>query len=452
MIRKRITKYSSIFLITFEDYVIGILTKKGKLLKLKNKIRLENENYLNPWIIKNTKELRLNKSRVLRNSLALELLKEIILKNKKLPKVNYNLYFIKNGTTTKGKRISNIFIKIQDFENIKNHNDIRIITDSKENILGYTVLGNRQTGGGIKDLNLEDSKWVEKNNNLINLELDKIKQNNLTTKYIRNKKLGEGSMGSVYLVEEKTTGNRFALKIIENKIYYLKELQSLEYLEKECNRFPCIHEIGLYSKKLAIIEELIEGQDLFDIYEKQKIKFSQKQIEQILRDLSSDLILLHSINISHRDIKAENIVIDKNLKAKFIDFGLSCLGDRKCVAVGTKELMLPRLAKFLIEKDFTPIDNSVWMDGDWYSLGIVMEELVDYYGRIFSQNGHKKKIRSDLVKDFVKITVTNEESRTIKVKQWFLKYKINDKIDEKSYTENKNSENNLLNLFTNLKL
>jgi tRNA A-37 threonylcarbamoyl transferase component Bud32 len=429
--------FESIFLITFDNYITGILSKKGKLLKLKDKIELPRKSNFNNWMIKNTNELRFNKK--LKNPLALELLNKIVSGKQNLPKLNYTLYFIKNGITTNGKRISNVFIKIKNGDTPKQE-DIRIITDSENNILGYSNLGAYQIGGGIslQKLNLENDDWIKKNKNLIVFQLKKIRLNDLTNKYFKHKFIAKGSMGSVYLVTEKATGIKYALKFIDNQIHYLKEIQNLSYLENECNRFPCIHEVGVYNKEFGIIEELIEGQDLYELIEKDKIKLSKIEIEDILRDLSSDLVLLHSLNISHRDIKMENIVIDKDNKAKFIDFGLSCIGNKQCSPVGTLETMLPELAELIKTKNTNPIDNHIWMQADWYSLGVVMEELSNSY-----LNQNRKILDSIIVNEFIDLSVNNK-FRNVKLKQWLLKYNINE--------INTNTNNSLTNLFKNLKL
>ena len=52
-------------------------------------------------------------------------------------------------------------------------------------------------------------------------------------------------------------------------------------------------------------------------------KIPEKNSKKIIRALADALRFLHERNISHRDIKLENVIIDENLNPKMIDFGFS---------------------------------------------------------------------------------------------------------------------------------
>jgi len=52
-------------------------------------------------------------------------------------------------------------------------------------------------------------------------------------------------------------------------------------------------------------------------------KITEKNSKKIIRSLADALRYLHERNISHRDIKLENLIIDENLNPKLIDFGFS---------------------------------------------------------------------------------------------------------------------------------
>lgn len=56
---------------------------------------------------------------------------------------------------------------------------------------------------------------------------------------------------------------------------------------------------------------------------KKQIDITEDNIKHILKSIINGLSYLHSLNIAHRDIKLDNIVISADLtEVKFIDFGL----------------------------------------------------------------------------------------------------------------------------------
>lgn len=66
--------------------------------------------------------------------------------------------------------------------------------------------------------------------------------------------------------------------------------------------------------------------------EEQRLKFDWKTRFMICLGVAKGLAFLHeesSLKIVHRDIKASNILLDKNLNPKISDFGLAKLDDEK---------------------------------------------------------------------------------------------------------------------------
>jgi MAP/microtubule affinity-regulating kinase len=62
--------------------------------------------------------------------------------------------------------------------------------------------------------------------------------------------------------------------------------------------------------------------DLMDhVHPRKHLK--EKECRRIFKQLMSAVKYLHSLNICHRDLKHQNIVLDKNKNIKLIDFGFS---------------------------------------------------------------------------------------------------------------------------------
>ena len=76
------------------------------------------------------------------------------------------------------------------------------------------------------------------------------------------------------------------------------------------------------------------------------------------------LIYLHQRNVSHRDIKLENIIIDtKKLSVKLIDFGFCCCtsADIKLkVFCGTPSYMCPEI---VMKKEYVGPPTDIWAAG-----------------------------------------------------------------------------------------
>lgn len=167
--------------------------------------------------------------------------------------------------------------------------------------------------------------------------------------------VGAGSMGKVKLAKNKYTNNVCAIKIVNRatKSFIRKQqqikrdqLSSLEILkrekqlQKEISRDKrtireaslgkimyhdniCkLLEICTLSNHFYMLFEYIDGIQLLD-YIIQHGSLSEKNACKIARNIASAIQYLHANNIVHRDLKIENIMIDKFGNIKLIDFGLS---------------------------------------------------------------------------------------------------------------------------------
>ena len=100
--------------------------------------------------------------------------------------------------------------------------------------------------------------------------------------------------------------------------------------------------------------------------------YSENVVKFILKQILKGIAHLHSLNIIHRDIKSDNILVSQHGAVKLADFGFSCQlnpGDKRESRVGTIAWMAPELIRAKQVGYNTTID--IW------SFGILAVELAN---------------------------------------------------------------------------
>jgi|SRR3990167_9818826 len=243
------------------------------------------------------------------------------------------------------------------------------------------------------------------------------KYEDLPYEYIEPHVLGTGSYGkvSVYKKKYKNTNNipqeLFCIKEIkltdsilsdkDNLCEIIKEYFILNYIACENPYVLCFIECVLNEEYMWLITTYESGAiDLFEYIRTIKPGgfLSYLRIIDICDQLIQGLMFLHSKEIYHLDIKAENIIYNTNTKTvKYIDFGLSCIKQYKCIIGGTitycpPEIMLLRLGKNVFEegRQHKIIYTTIMYDKcDIYSLGVTLYYLISKtYPRDIIENSY----------------------------------------------------------------
>jgi calcium-dependent protein kinase len=148
--------------------------------------------------------------------------------------------------------------------------------------------------------------------------------------YIKEKTLGSGSFGTVYLVKHKQLHRYFAMKAIKktskSKVDEEGLMNEINILRKMDH--PNILKItDFYSQKneYDIITEYCQEGELFNEI-KQYAPFNETITGHYMKQILTAVCYCHGMNIVHRDLKPENILIVKRAKngchpIKIIDFG-----------------------------------------------------------------------------------------------------------------------------------
>lgn len=140
-------------------------------------------------------------------------------------------------------------------------------------------------------------------------------QSDFHGKFNAIKMIGKGSFARVYLVENKETKEKFAVKAF-SKDYLLSQNKGKESLINEIEIMRIVdhkyimslEEVHESQNSIYLVLELLEGGELFNyVYEKGKLK--QSEYHAIMRCLLEGLAYMDSKGIMHRDLKPENMIL-----------------------------------------------------------------------------------------------------------------------------------------------
>jgi serine/threonine protein kinase len=185
----------------------------------------------------------------------------------------------------------------------------------------------------------------------------------LNNTYELIKILGEGSTAKVWLarlIEEPS--KLFAIKIMNAK--FLKMESSICSVKKEIKILKGLDHEGiikllefgdsgiitseskLFINQVFIVLEYVEGSLLFDLC-KDNGAMGEDVGRYFLRQMIETMEYMNKKGVVHRDIKLENILVDKEMKLKFADFGFAT---NKCIDSlqsyrGTMSYMAPEIRR-----------------------------------------------------------------------------------------------------------
>ncbi|XP_060583596.1 cAMP-dependent protein kinase catalytic subunit PRKX-like isoform X3 [Ruditapes philippinarum] len=184
--------------------------------------------------------------------------------------------------------------------------------------------------------------------------------------------IGTGTFGRVVLARNRETRNYFALKVMA--ITDVIRLRQVEHVtnEKEIlssithpfivNMFWANHDDTF----LYMLMEYVPGGEVFS-YLRNYGRFSNTMANFYASEIVSALEYLHSRSIVYRDLKPENLLLDRDGHLKITDFGFAKkLLDRTWTLCGTPEYLAPEIIQ---SKGY---NKAV----DWWALGILLFEMI----------------------------------------------------------------------------
>ncbi|MCM3498280.1 Stk1 family PASTA domain-containing Ser/Thr kinase [Staphylococcus capitis] len=189
-------------------------------------------------------------------------------------------------------------------------------------------------------------------------------------------KLGGGGMSIVYLAEDTILNRKVAIKAIS--IPPREKEETLKRFEREVHNSSQLSHENIVSmidvdeedECFYLVMEYIEGPTLAEYIHSHgslSVETAIKFTEQILSGIKH----AHDMRIVHRDIKPQNVLIDKNKTLKIFDFGIAkALSETSLTqtnhVLGTVQYLSPEQAK----------GESTDEGTDIYSIGIVLYEML----------------------------------------------------------------------------
>ncbi|XP_076670424.1 AKT serine/threonine protein kinase [Andrena cerasifolii] len=202
------------------------------------------------------------------------------------------------------------------------------------------------------------------------------------------KVLGKGTFGKVILCREKATGHLYAIKILRKEVIIRKDEVAHTLTENRVLRttnHPFLISLK-YSfqtaDRLCFVMEYVNGGELFFHLRHFRV-FGEDRTRFYGAEIISALGYLHSHGIIYRDLKLENLLLDKDGHIKIADFGLCkediTYGRTTKTFCGTPEYLAPEVLE----------DNDYGRAVDWWGVGVVMYEMI--CGRLpFYNKDHEK--------------------------------------------------------------
>lgn len=140
--------------------------------------------------------------------------------------------------------------------------------------------------------------------------------------------LGQGGMGRVYKAYDKELNRTVAIKVVRQGA--MGEADALNRFKQELvlasrishKNILRIHDLGEVNGMKFITMAYVEGQDLHQII-KANPKIPLERVLKFATQLAGALAAAHAEDVVHRDLKPQNILLDKNDQVYISDFGLA---------------------------------------------------------------------------------------------------------------------------------
>lgn len=188
--------------------------------------------------------------------------------------------------------------------------------------------------------------------------------------------LGEGGMANVYLAEDIILQRKVAVKVL--RLDLQKQPQTEARFQREAlatselshPNIVSVLDVGNDKGLPYMVMEYVDGPDLKE-YIQQNYPLKLTEVIRIIDQILSAVALAHKHNVIHRDLKPQNILMDRRGNVKIADFGIAVALNQSSITqtnsiMGSVHYMSPEQTR----------GGLVTKQSDIYSLGIILYELI----------------------------------------------------------------------------
>ena len=188
--------------------------------------------------------------------------------------------------------------------------------------------------------------------------------------------IGTGGMAAVYLAKDLILDRLVAIKVL--RLDFRQNDDAMKRFRREAlsatqlthPNIVGVYDVGQSQEMNYIVMEYVEGTDLKD-YVRQRGALHPIEAVRIMMQIVSAIAAAHQNRIIHRDIKPQNILIDREGNVKITDFGIAvALSDTSLTQtntlLGSVHYLSPEQAR----------GGMATIQTDIYALGIVLYELL----------------------------------------------------------------------------
>jgi serine/threonine-protein kinase len=199
----------------------------------------------------------------------------------------------------------------------------------------------------------------------------------LAHRFLLERRLGEGGMGSVWLARDEKLAEPVALKMIRDVL--LADPSIVERFKREVSaarrvlhpNVVRLHDLGEEEGLLFLSMEYVEGESLAERI-KRRGPLPLEEVRMLTGQLCDALDAAHGAGVVHRDLKPANVLLtfaSGSVHAKVIDFGVAKLDHLEgmtatSLILGTPEYMAPEQIR----------GRAVDARTDVYALGMILHE------------------------------------------------------------------------------